>query len=262
MAAVKSRKKSTPGRGLSTSGFVGFAGGRGDGLAHFRIARGGGGALCIESPMLASPDTSAVRRQEMFPRAAATGLTLIELLVIMAIIAILAGMSLGVMKGVNERAARVQAEAELAALSLALETYKTQYGDYPQAGTTPVAPLGPAGAGSAQGQLFNALMGKLSPTLQTMDGRSYVETSRFSLQTANMPLATGTVSVANGFLDPWGRLYMYYYRSVTGGDWRRRGYVLYSVGPDGVHDAPNAQGGVATSGNNADNLYANGLTPQ
>lgn len=55
---------------------------------------------------------------------------------------------------------------------------------------------------------------------------------------------------------------MYYYRSVTGGDWRRRGYVLYSVGPDGVHDAPNAQGGVATSGNNADNLYANGLTPQ
>ena len=59
------------------------------------------------------------------------GFTLIELLTAMAIVAILAAITFGVLKGVQDAQARTQAKAELAVIQQALEQYKSRYGDYP-----------------------------------------------------------------------------------------------------------------------------------
>jgi len=60
------------------------------------------------------------------------GFTLIELLVVIAVIAILAGLVLQTAGYAQKKAARSRAEAEIAALSAALENYKSDRGDYPK----------------------------------------------------------------------------------------------------------------------------------
>ena len=62
------------------------------------------------------------------------GFTLIELLVVITVIAILAALVLQTAGYVQKKAARSRAEAEIAARSAALESYKADMGDYP-AGT-------------------------------------------------------------------------------------------------------------------------------
>jgi general secretion pathway protein G len=65
------------------------------------------------------------------------GFTLIELLVVVAVIAILAGLVLNTAGGIQKKSARSRAEAEIAALSAALESYKADNGDYPRSNNTP-----------------------------------------------------------------------------------------------------------------------------
>jgi general secretion pathway protein G len=59
------------------------------------------------------------------------GFTLIELLVVVAIIAILAGLVLQTAGYVQRKGATSRAEAEIAALSAALESYRADMGQYP-----------------------------------------------------------------------------------------------------------------------------------
>jgi prepilin-type N-terminal cleavage/methylation domain-containing protein len=67
------------------------------------------------------------------------GFTLIELLVVITVIAILAGLVLQTAGYVQKKAARSRAEAEIAALSEALESYKADMGDYPAGVATNVS---------------------------------------------------------------------------------------------------------------------------
>src|SRR4249920_3550108 len=62
--------------------------------------------------------------------------TLIELLVVMTIIAILAGLILATASYVQKKGRRSRAEAEIAAMSAALENYKADNGVYPSNGVT------------------------------------------------------------------------------------------------------------------------------
>ena len=194
-------------------------------------------------------------------RAASAAFTLIELLTVIAIIGILAAITFGVSRGVNERAAINQARAELSAIAAALEAYKRQYGDYPHTGSAANVHGGTASASDGPGILFNALGGKLGPKGAAINGKVFVQLDKMSLQdTAALPLATGTASVANAFLDPWGRRYLYFYN--TADSWQPPSYVLYSVGPDNAHTAPATTGSTAgvvdfTVANNLDNIYAN-----
>lgn len=57
--------------------------------------------------------------------------TLIELLVVISIIAILAALTLGTVAYVQKKGMRSRAEAEVAALNAAIESYKLDYGEYP-----------------------------------------------------------------------------------------------------------------------------------
>jgi type II secretory pathway pseudopilin PulG len=58
--------------------------------------------------------------------------TIIELLVVISIIIILAGLVLGTVGYVQRKAARARAEAEIMAISAALENYKADNGTYPR----------------------------------------------------------------------------------------------------------------------------------
>jgi type II secretion system protein G len=61
----------------------------------------------------------------------ATAFTLLELLIVMTIIAILAGITYATLGYASNKARRSRAEAEIAAISAALENYKADNGEYP-----------------------------------------------------------------------------------------------------------------------------------
>lgn len=208
---------------------------------------------------------------------ASNAFTLIELLTVIAIIGVLAGITFGVMGGVKERASISRARTELATLAQALEAYKKMYGDYPQmvgasANYTNNANLLTGGGSSTTedddgpGILFNALAGKRGPTGQKMKGKAFVDLNKFTIQdSAELPDASDDQH-PNAFVDPWGRRYLYYYKTGTVSQWKQPGYILVSVGPrvkgdgspgidvdvDGTYSVPPADEVEA-----ADNIYAN-----
>jgi general secretion pathway protein G len=64
-------------------------------------------------------------------KAAPHGFTILELLVVLTIIIVLAGLILGTSGYVQNKGARSRAEVEIAAISAALENYKADHGVYP-----------------------------------------------------------------------------------------------------------------------------------
>jgi len=125
------------------------------------------------------------------------GFTLIELLVVIAVIAILAGLVLQTAGYAQKKGARSRAEAEIAALSAALENYKADIGDYPK--LTNGNSSGTATPGTNQ---LSILRGALAPT----SGKVYFE---FTKQMGS----SNTLSTATNqpILDPFGEGYGYMY---------------------------------------------------
>ena len=111
-------------------------------------------------------------------RRAGGAFTLIELLIVVAIIAILAGLTLSTLGYVNKKAARSRAEAEVAALSAAIDSYKLDFGSYP-----------------ASNNLYKELTGQGS-----------LNTNKVFFE----PTPQITTNIATGpFTDPWGEVYNY-----------------------------------------------------
>jgi prepilin-type N-terminal cleavage/methylation domain-containing protein len=78
-------------------------------------------------------DSSFVIRHSSFRNAA---FTIIELLIVMTIILVLAGLILATAGYVQKKGARSRTEAEIAAMSAALESYKADNGVYPTEAST------------------------------------------------------------------------------------------------------------------------------
>src|SRR4051794_2483681 len=76
----------------------------------------------------------------------AAAFTIIELLIVITIIIVLAGLTIATMGYVQEKARRSRAEAEIAAISAALENYKADNGIYPRSNETDT--LDPAATGN------------------------------------------------------------------------------------------------------------------
>lgn len=171
-------------------------------------------------------------------RTEAGAFTLVEVLAVVAIIAVLAGLVFGAAAGARERSRRAHTAAELAVLSQALEAYRAVYGDYPATGPVANNPAGTAASDDGPGILFNALAGRRGPgaTAAVLKGRCFVVLGAHVLQTETMPVAGDPAPAANAFIDPWGRRYLYWYR--TGNAWTRRGPVLLSAGRDGAVTGP------------------------
>jgi general secretion pathway protein G len=127
---------------------------------------------------------------------------MIELLTVITIIAILAALVLNTAGYIQKKAARSRAEAEIAALSAALESYKAEYGDYPSNSTTPGLAVS-AGANI----LYKALV--LSNEEYNPLGKVFFEPSKGNSKTNLFS------SPDNYFVDPFGQPYQYQYPGAT-----------------------------------------------
>ena len=171
------------------------------------------------------------------PRRAA--FTLLELLAVIALIALLAGIVLGLGPRASATGRTARARAELAALAAALENGQRSLGDYPQT--------------EDPAQLLHALIGRRNPHNAVIAARVLIETARFRTADGRDPFADDTAVL----IDPWDRPYRYVYK--TRAPWTNAGYVLWSAGPDGRDSGTLLPGGFPdpTPPENADNIYAN-----
>ena len=136
--------------------------------------------------------------------------TLIELMAVVAIIAILAGLVLGGAGAVRSRAARGQAKAEIAAIEAGLARYQMDFGGYPTAAniTTTGNQYGHYSTSTypAAGQvLFTNLWGAATYATATATRRQYLNVKPSMVNTSGV----------NYFMDPWGYAYGYYWSGTN-----------------------------------------------
>jgi prepilin-type N-terminal cleavage/methylation domain-containing protein len=125
--------------------------------------------------------------------------TLIELLVVIAIIAILAGLLLNTAGYIQKKGAMSRAETEMAALTVALENYKADNGDYPHGNN-----VNGTGAPANNSFLLDSLMPKA--------GKVYIEFNKSMIGAGNV-------------VDPFGENYGYQYP----GDANRSGANFFDL---------------------------------
>ena len=146
------------------------------------------------------------------------GFTLVELLTVIAIIAILAGLILSISGGVHTKAARARAEAEIAALRSGCESYKADNGIYPRDTYTDADATDPRLAGSTSASvgvqnaslsLYRMLSGAQNavfPPDVVAGGKSYYE---FKPDVLNGVKSGNTIPAVRFMQDPWGNSYGY-----------------------------------------------------
>jgi prepilin-type N-terminal cleavage/methylation domain-containing protein len=162
------------------------------------------------------------------------GFTLIEMMAVIAIIAILGAITVGGLSFVNDRKAKAKAQIDIGLLSQAIEKYKLDMGEYPGDDDTPVE-------GKVSEQLYQALFldgynsqnggdGSISiflAELDPCDGRhSWVEHT-------SQPTPNTTAKLK--IMDPWFREYRY----RKGANAQNPDFDLWTCGKDGKTDANN-----------------------
>ena len=128
------------------------------------------------------------------------GFTIVEVLVVLVIILVLAGLVLATSSYVHNKGARSRAEAEIAAMSAALENYKADNGIYPASATLLPTEANPANYQTASMILFRNLTGDTDNDGQPGPGTSYM---------ALKPNQIGGTSPAFFVKDPFGNSYGY-----------------------------------------------------
>jgi prepilin-type N-terminal cleavage/methylation domain-containing protein len=132
------------------------------------------------------------------------GFTLFELLVVVAIIVVLAGMAFPAFQGVQERARKVQAKNDLIQMVTAVTAFYTEYGRYPVLST-----IGANGTydDTNNDQLFNVLRGTASQGEQ-------LGLNPRKIAFINPPVAKDATAPKLGigqgdgkYYDPWGTPY-------------------------------------------------------
>jgi prepilin-type N-terminal cleavage/methylation domain-containing protein len=163
--------------------------------------------------------------------------TLIELLVVMAIIVILAGLILATAGYVQKKGQRSRAEAEIAAMSAALENYKADNGVYPTTAETNALKSNSVGDPTAYQQASLALYKLISGDNDNDANRVVESKAYFSFKPNQLSPPTQTVAVS--FIrDPFGNSYGYSTIKAavpTGTDGYNPTFDLWTTG--GVTDA-------------------------
>jgi prepilin-type N-terminal cleavage/methylation domain-containing protein len=149
------------------------------------------------------------------PATTGTGFTIVEVLVVMTIILVLAGLILATSSYVHNKGARCRTEADIAAMSAALENYKADHGIYPNDNSVdPRTVVDPSHYQTASLQLYKSLSGDLDADRQPNAGvKSYLSFKAYQLSPA-----TGNVQFIT---DPFRNSYGYSTAGEAGGG---RGY--------------------------------------
>ena len=137
--------------------------------------------------------------------------TLIELMVVVAIIGVLAGLVLGGAGAVRGRAARGQAKAEIAAIEAGLARYQMDFGGYPVAGTATGTNYNPSPSSytSAGQALFTNLWGTNKFNTGSGGRKAYISVKPSMVNTSSAS------TTADYFIDPWGYAYGYYWSGTN-----------------------------------------------
>ena len=130
------------------------------------------------------------------PRRPAAAFTLIELLAVITIIGILAGLTLGAAGAVRRHGATSTAKAEVAALQAACDRYYADNNSYPvNTNVSPSSSFAPTGYTTAGQTLFTNLLGSATLTAAPTSKRDFEP---------KPAMVSG-----NYFIDPWGYAYGY-----------------------------------------------------
>ncbi len=157
------------------------------------------------------------------------GFTLLELMVVAAIIAILASIGAAVFMGQRGSAKEDRARADIQVIQQGLEAYKARFGDYPRISDS----FSNETISTAEEYLLNALCGQIGPSGDVISGSgipAMLNTSLLSYAQPGLPLSSVK---SNAIVDPWGKAYEYDDEPRNAGGELLFGYGLRSAGPDG-----------------------------
>jgi len=150
-----------------------------------------------------------------------TAFTVLELLVVITIIVILAGLILATTGYVEKKGARSRAESEIAGISAAMESYKADNGIYPRSTDTDTlnaqTPASPCTYRAASLYLYKQLSGDTNANFQPPTGaKSYFTFKRNMLGTSSSTTSTTdacgntlTPTAVSYVRDPFGNIYGY-----------------------------------------------------
>jgi prepilin-type N-terminal cleavage/methylation domain-containing protein len=177
------------------------------------------------------------------PSARRAGFTLVELLVVIAVIAILATISFGLFKAANDGRNKSKSKGEMQAIAMAAQSYRKTYGDFPVCVT---------GANDRfRRDLLDQLLGRRrikvtapgsTPSISLVDvpmgqtRRGFlslgdVATNDDSRIADENDWRNGSTAACREFVDAWGNPYDYRYRVLTPSDyalWKSPNYLLVS----------------------------------
>jgi type II secretory pathway pseudopilin PulG len=139
--------------------------------------------------------------------------TIIELLVVIAIIIILAGLILSTADYVQKKGARSRAEAEIAAMSAALESYKADNGIYPTTANTTAldarTAINSSTYQSASFDLYSALTGDTNGDRTTGSGDANPSAKGYISFRPNQLSPSDQTRNVQSIRDPFGNPYGY-----------------------------------------------------
>jgi len=154
----------------------------------------------------------------------AKGFTLVELMVVISVIGVLAGLSVGVVGSAKVRIRESAASAVIQRLELALSQYKSDFGCYP-----------PTGESAADNSIMvGCLTGDLNKDGKYTGTDGDIPKDHPRWKKPYVTIDKSFPVVGGVLVDPWGVPYRYWenYREYPKCPYNRNLYLLYSCGPD------------------------------
>jgi prepilin-type N-terminal cleavage/methylation domain-containing protein len=167
-----------------------------------------------------------------------TAFTLLELMVVIAIVVVLAGLLFPAVQSILDRAKKIQAKNDLTQIVTAVNAFYTEYGRYPTDQTTDTAAT--YGTGGSSGKfVFDELRAKTA----TLNTRQIVFVS--PPEDTSQASPKGKIGTDGQFHDPWASAYAFridadydnqvanpYGTNGAGADPIRQGVIAWSFGKD------------------------------
>lgn len=177
------------------------------------------------------------------------GFTLIELMVVVAIIAILSSLSVGVISVVGKRNRMTAAKADIDKIQLALEQYYSHFGLYPPSNEDH----------TMNNVMYGALTGDTGHDGTYTPGKNGdIDMDKHRLwRGPYLPIHSKNTRNDGNVKDPWGNPYRYYEvrREEPNFKINQNSFLLYSCGPDmKATDATREEAVDFTLPNNKDNI--------